>query len=181
MASHRINNAVELFGFFRVRAKTVTATVSPIAIAALCARHNNTASVTGSTLVLLNKVSSFDRRQYWDEKKKTNRTRSMKHADAEIPQEEPAVITDAAKSIGLLVTTPRIKRDRGNEGIVSLAASDDFALGERPDSEKVVLATSHNVFTVGRPANADYTTVVAAEDVQNPVMNWLVLIYTVGS
>lgn len=105
----------------------------------------------------------------------------MQHADTEIPQEKSAVVTDATKSIGLLITAPWIERDGRNEGIMSLAASDNFAFGERPDSEKVVLTTSHDVFSIGRPTDADYTTVVASEDVQNPVMILLAPIYTVIS
>lgn len=104
--------------------------------------------MTGRILVmLLKKVSTLLGRQLGT--KKTNRTRSMQHADTEIPQEKSAVVTDATKSIRLLITAPWIERDGRNEGIMSLAASDNFAFGERPDSEKVVLTTSHDVFSVG--------------------------------
>lgn len=105
----------------------------------------------------------------------------MKHADTEIPQEESAIITDATKSIGLMITAPWIECDGRNEGIMSLAASYNFAFGERPDGEKVILTTSNDIFSVGRPTDADYTTVVASEDVQNSVLNLLAPISTVRS
>jgi len=79
----------------------------------------------------------------------------MKHSYAEIPQEESAVIANTTESISLLITSPRVERNRRNPGVMTLAASNNLAFWERPNSNKVVLATSDDVFAIGRPTNAD--------------------------
>lgn len=99
---------------------------------------------------------------------RTNRARSMEHANAKIPQKKPAIVAHTAKPIGLFVTAPRVKSHRRYPGVVPLASCNNLALWERPDRDKVILTTRHNVLAIRGPADTDQAAVVAAKDVQNP-------------
>lgn len=55
---------------------------------------------------------------------------TVKHANVEIPQEKPAVVTDTSESICSFITSPGIECYRGHPGIVALASCDDLALRE---------------------------------------------------
>jgi hypothetical protein len=94
--------------------------------------------------------------------------RAMEHANAEIPQQEAAVVADAAEPVCLLVTTPRVECYTRNPGVVSLASGDNLALGERPNRQQVILASGYNVFAIRRPADTDQAPIVAAEYIQDP-------------
>lgn len=60
---------------------------------------------------------------------------TVEHSNAEVPQEEAAVVTDAAEPVCLLVTTPRVECNPRNPGVVSLASSNNLALGEGPNRQ----------------------------------------------
>ena len=94
----------------------------------------------------------------------------MKHANIEIPQEKPAVVTDAPKSVRPLIASPRVKCYSRYPRIMPLASSNDLAFWKRPNCHQIVLATGHNVFAIWRPANADQATVVTPENIQNPMI-----------
>lgn len=92
----------------------------------------------------------------------------MEHSDAEIPQEQSAIVTDAAEAVRLLVAPPRIERDPRYPRVVALAASDQSTFRHGPDRHEIILSAGQDVFAVGGPAHANDAAVVAAEDVENP-------------
>lgn len=92
----------------------------------------------------------------------------MQHSDAEIPQQETAVIADTAEPVGLLVTAPWVKGNCGNPGVVTLASGNDSTFGEGPDSDQIILSSGYYVLAIRGPADANQTAVVTAEDVQDP-------------
>lgn len=100
----------------------------------------------------------------------TYRPRPMQHADAKIPQADPAVLTHAPEAIVALVAAPGVKGDRGDPRVVALAAGDEGGrLGRAPDGDAVVLPSCHHVFAVGRPANAAKAAVVGVVEVEESV------------
>lgn len=100
----------------------------------------------------------------------THGTGPVQHADAEIPQQKTAIISDTAKSVGFLITAPGIKGNCRDPGIVTLASGNYSAFREGPNGDQVVLASSHDVLTIGGPTNADQATVITAENVQDPTL-----------
>lgn len=65
----------------------------------------------------------------------TYSTRSVQHADTEIPQKKTAVISDTTEPVGLLVTAPWVKGNCRDPGVVTLASGNDSAFGEGPDRD----------------------------------------------
>ena len=54
--------------------------------------------------------------------KKTYRPGPVQHPHAKIPQTDPAILADTAKTIVLVIASPRVERHRGHPGVVALAA-----------------------------------------------------------
>lgn len=114
---------------------------------------------------LLKKLGSAHRR-LWNEG--TYRLWPAQHANVEIPQAQPAVLADAAEPVVLVIASPRVKRHRGNPGLMALAASDDGVVDNRPDGDQVILSACKNILAVRRPAHADQTAVVRVVKVEQP-------------
>jgi hypothetical protein len=57
----------------------------------------------------------------------------MQHAHAEIPQQESAIFTNTPKTVVPIITTPWIKTDSGDPGLMALAPSYDGRFGNRPN------------------------------------------------
>lgn len=63
----------------------------------------------------------------------TNRSRTMEHADVEIPQEKPAVVANTSESICPFIATPWVEGYCRYPRVMSLASSNYLALREGPD------------------------------------------------
>lgn len=98
----------------------------------------------------------------------TYRLRTMQHPNAEIPQQQSAVVTNTPEPISPLVAPPGIERHSRYPGVVALTARDDLPLREGPDRYEVILSAGHDVLAVRRPADADQAAVVASKDIQYP-------------
>ena len=100
----------------------------------------------------------------------------MQHADAKIPQTDPAVLAHAAKAVVALVAAPGVEGDRRHPRVVALAAGDERGgLGRAPDGDEVVLPARHHVLAVGRPAHAAEAAVVGVVEVEESgLVSWLV-------
>lgn len=77
----------------------------------------------------------------------------MQHADAKVPQADPAVLADAAEAVVSAVAPPRVEGERRHPRVVPLAARDEGRLGRVPDGDEVVLAACEDVLGVGGPAD----------------------------
>ena len=88
------------------------------------------------------------------------------HAHIEIPQQQSAILADAAEAVVAVVAAPRVERDGRDPAVVTGAAGDDAAFGEGPDGDQVVLAACQNVFAVGRPADAVESAVVGGVEIR---------------
>lgn len=90
----------------------------------------------------------------------------MQHPDVEVPETKPAVFGDAAKSVILVVASPRIKGYRSHPRFVTLASSNEQCLGGVPNGYQVVLTPGEDIFAVGRPADANETAVIRTKYVE---------------
>ena len=93
----------------------------------------------------------------------------MQHAHAKVPKTNPPVFSDTAEPVIPLIAAPGIERDRGHPRMMALAASDESrAFGGAPYGDDVVLATGHDVFAVGRPADARQPAIVGVVKIEEP-------------
>lgn len=92
----------------------------------------------------------------------------MQHAHIEIPQAQSAVLSNTAKSIVPVITTPRVEGHGGDPGLMALTSCYDGGIHHRPNRDQVVLTACENVFTIRRPAHRDETAVIGMIQVQQP-------------
>jgi hypothetical protein len=92
----------------------------------------------------------------------------MKHADVEVPQTQPAVLTNAAKTVVSVIAAPGVKSHRCDPGLVALATGDNGRVDEGPDGDEVVLAAGENILAVRRPAHGYEAAVVRVVEVKKP-------------
>jgi len=72
----------------------------------------------------------------------------VKHPDTKVPEEELAIISNAAKAVIPFVTVPWIKGDRRDPGIMSRTSGDNPSLGQRPYRDEIVLAACEHILAV---------------------------------
>lgn len=104
VTSHRAHVPVRVVSSIRVRSHSVTAAIGAVAVR-LRTRYDDTGTIPSGGLML---SGMLDRLNTSGEEQ-TNCARSMQHADAEIPQEESAVVADTTEPICLLVAAPRVE------------------------------------------------------------------------
>ncbi len=96
------------------------------------------------------------------------RSGSVQHADTEVPKADSAIFSNASETVVLVVAAPRVEGDRGHPRMMPLAPSNEGGLRRAPNRDKVILTTREDVFTVGRPTDAQQATVVRIEEIQEP-------------
>jgi hypothetical protein len=90
----------------------------------------------------------------------------VQHPNAEIPQQQPAVVAYAAESVCAVIAPPGVETHARYPRVVAFAARNDAAFRKRPDRYQIVLSTREDISSVRRPANAHQPAVVAAVDIQ---------------
>lgn len=84
----------------------------------------------------------------------------MKHADAEIPETQPTILTNTAKPIVLLIASPWVERYGRHPRVVTLTSGDEDRFCDIPNGDEIILPACEDVLAIRRPADADQATIV---------------------
>lgn len=95
----------------------------------------------------------------------------MKHANAEIPEKEFAIISYTTEAVRPFIAAPRIEGNCGHPRIVTMTSSNDLTFIKRPNGDKIVLASGEHVLAVRRPTYTGKSTIVGRIYISQPAQS----------